>query len=147
MSSRISYLIIALLFVLSNTNVQAQDNDYLKHRKFFDICSIKKQCRECYTCEQNRYLVKLNNKDSKNITHVYYKFYSPVYNKIIEKEAKISGDKIEGKKIGQVYVCVINGTHWIFSRIGYADGSEVKFTLHDRMESFLQEPDECDCND
>lgn len=139
--------LLVTMFIAGNTALRAQDMDYLRHRKAFDICSIKKQCSECYTCNQNRYMVKINNVADKKIKGVYYKFYSPVFNKILEKEAKIQGDKIEAKKIGNVYVCVLDGRHWIFSKIVYADDSQVTFTLKDRMENYLQEPDECDCND
>ncbi len=147
MSSRLKLLLFASLFFIGSAATRAQDNDYLKHRKFFDICSIKKQCRECFSCNQNRYVVKIDNRADKKITRVYYKFYSPVFNKIIEKEAKLEGDVIIGKKTGLMYVCVLDGSHWIISKIEYADLSAVTFVLHDRMESYFQEPDECDCND
>ncbi len=147
MPSSLKTLLFAVLFLLTGRAVYAQDNDYLKHRKSFDICSIKKQCSECYECNQNRYVVKIENKSDKKIKHVFYKFYSPVFNKVLEKEAKVSGDKIPGRQTGMVYVCVLDVRHWIFSRIVYSDESSVTFTLHDRYENFVQEPDECDCND
>jgi hypothetical protein len=129
------------------SKVHAQDMDFLKHRKVFDICSIKKNCEHCFSCDQLRYIVKVNNKQDKKITHVYYKFYSPVFNKVLEKEAKVVGDKIGAKEIGQFYVCVFNVRHWIVSKIEYGDGSTTTFMLKDRLDNFFQEADECDCND
>jgi len=147
MLSRINILVITLLFLFNNAGLHAQDNDYLKHRKFFDICSIKKQCSECYTCNQLRFITRINNKTDKKIKNVYYKFYSPVFNKIVEKEAKIEGERIDAKHIGIIYTCVLDGQHWIISKIVYADESSETFVLHDRMENYVQEPDECDCNE
>lgn len=140
-------ILLVLIITIGSSSLRAQDMDYLKHRKVFDICSMKKQCRACYTCEQNRYVVKIRNSSDKQIKNVWYSFYSPVFNKVIEKEAKIQGDKIVAKTTGLVYVCVADGRHWIFSKIVYADESTVNFVLHDRMETYLQEPDECECND
>jgi hypothetical protein len=147
MSLRLKMLLLASLFLISKPALFAQDNDFLRHRKFFDICSIKKQCEHCNTCDQQRVIVKINNKENKKISNVWYKFYSPVFNRILEKEAKIVGDKIEAKQIGQFYVCVRDVHHWIVSKIVYADESVITFSIKDRIENFIQEPDECDCND
>ena len=144
---RFKFLLLLVLVSIVNSGLFAQDMDYLKHRKSFDICSIKKQCSECYSCGQNRYITKIQNKTDKKIKNVYYKFYSPVFNTIVEKEAIIKGDKIGPKEIGYFYVCLLDVRHWIVSKIVYADGTSTTFTLHERMENFLQEPDECDCND
>ncbi len=144
---RLKSLLLIFLFSVISSGLFAQDNDYLKHRKFFDICSIKKQCSECYSCGQDRYIVKILNKSDKKINNVFIKFYSPVFNKIVEKELKIQGNKIDAKSIGIVYACVLDVRHWVFSKIVYADESIVTFTLHDRMENYLQEPDECECNE
>lgn len=147
MSLRIKMLLFVCALLIGNSRIYAQDNDFLKHRKFFDICSIKKQCEHCYTCDQLRYIVKINNKENKKIKNIWYKFYSPVFNGVLEKEAKIEGDKIEARQIGQFYVCVRDVKHWIVSKIVYADGSVIYFSIKDRLENFIQEPDECDCND
>lgn len=144
---RFRFVLFLSLFLVVASALSAQDMDYLKHRKSFDICSIKRQCSDCNSCGQERYIVKIQNKTDKKIVGIYYKFYSPVFNKILEKEAKIEGNKLNGKEIGLVYVCVLDGTHWIFSKIEYSDETSTTFTLHDRMENFLQEADECDCND
>jgi hypothetical protein len=144
---RLRFALFLSLFLVVASGLYAQDMDYLKHRKSFDICSIKRQCSDCNSCGQDRYIVKIQNKTDKKIVGVYYKFYSPVFNKIIEKEAKIEGSKLNGKEIGLLYVCVLDGRHWIFSKVEYADETSTTFTLHDRMENYLQEADECDCND
>ncbi len=145
--SSMRMLLCAFTLLMSVPSSYAQDNDYLKHRKFFDICSIKKQCFGCHECKQDRYTVKLQNNTSKNIKSIYYKFYSPVFNKIIEKEAKITGDRIEGKRLGTAYVCVLDVSHWIVSKIVYEDESTETFTITERLENFIQEADESDCND
>lgn len=145
--SKLRMLLCVFVLFFAFTSAHAQDNDYLKHRKFFDICSIKKQCFGCHECNQDRYSVRLLNNTSKNIKSIHYKFYSPVFNKIIEKEAKITGDRIEGKRQATVYVCVLDVRHWIFSKVEYEDGSIENFTIKDRLENFIQEPDESDCND
>jgi hypothetical protein len=139
------FLALCCLVAVS-LGLRAQDVDFLKHRKAFDICSIKKQCAQCYTCNQERCMVRIQNKSDKKIVGVYYKFYSPVFNKIVEKEAKIEGNKIPGKEIGGFYICVIDARHWIISKVEYEDESAITYVLHDRMENFLQEADECDCN-
>ena len=143
---KFSFLFIPLIF-LCLSGLHAQDNDYLKHRKFFDLCSFHKQCSECYTCNERRYLVKIKNNDDKKIKEIYYTFYSRTFNKVLEKEGKIEGNKIDFHQTGLFYICVPDGQHWIISKIVYADETSVRFKLNDRLENFLQEPDECDCND
>ena len=145
--SHFKSLLFVVLFSVVSSGLLAQDNDYLKHRKFFDICTIKKQCSGCYSCGQERYIVKILNKSDKKINGVFIKFYSPVFNKIVEKEFIIQGKKIDPKSTGIVYACVLDVRHWIFSKIVYTDESSVTFKLNERMENYLQEPDECDCNE
>ena len=149
MSSRLRYLLFVPLFLLSFSAVKAQDYDYLKHSKIFNLCSFKRQCSQCYTCDQERYIVKIKNNVDKKITGVSYKFYSEVFNKVLTKEAKVEGKRIDNNQIGLLYICIPRGesTHWIISEIEYADGSKNSFTLKDRLGNFIQEPDECDCND
>ena len=144
-TKRVFLIIPFLLLCLSG--LRAQENDYLKHRKYFDLCSFHKKCSECYSCGEMRYLVKIRNNNDKKITGVYYSFYSRTFNKIIEKEGKIEGTKIDLHQNGLFYICVPDASHWIISRIVYADETSVHFKLNERMENFLQEPDECDCND
>lgn len=152
MLSRLKFLLFVPLFLLSIASANAQDIDYLKHGKTFDLCSFKKQCSECYTCTENRYMVKIKNKGDKKIKSVSYKFYSEVFNRVIEKEAKVQGNEIDPGQVGLFYICVPQGNHWVISKLVYiapsfGDDIEVNFVLHDRLESFIQEPDECECND
>ncbi len=147
MSSSLRFLLFIPLLFLCVSGLQAQDSDYLKHRKVFDLCSIHKQCSECYTCNDSRYLIKIKNNQDKRIKAVYYKFYSSTFNKIIEKEAKIEGNRIDVHQTGLFYVCVPDVRHWIISKIVYFDETSVTYKIQDRMENFIQEPDECDCND
>ena len=147
MLSRLGILLFVPLFLLSFTGVRAQDMDYLRHGKIFNLCGYKKECSQCYECAKRRYIVRILNKENKTIKKVSYKFYSDVYNKIMTKEATVKGDKIEPKQIGLLYVCVPNGDHWAISEIVYTDGTSYSFVVHDRLENFQQEADECDCND
>ncbi len=142
---KVSLLVPALLIGLSG--LRAQETDYLKHRKSFDLCGFKKECEHCYSCEKQRYIVKINNKEDKKITRITYSFYSDVFNKVLTKEADIKGKKIDPKSIGLFYICVPVGNHWAVRDIEYGDESKASFVVKERMNSFLQEADECDCND
>ncbi len=147
MLSLLRSLILVLLLTISGMAVRAQDNDYLKHGKMFCLCSIKLECSYCRECNDDRYSVKINNNQSKKITQVFYKFYSEPFNKILEREAKIDLREIAMNEPSIIHICVPNGNHWIISKIVYNDGSAVTFKIKDRMEKFMQEADECDCND
>ena len=141
-----SSILVIISFLFASPSLRAQDNDYLRHGKVFCLCSFKKECNNCYSCDKDRYQVKMENKLDKKITKISYKFYSEVKNRILEKEAKIEGNIIDPKHVGLFYICVPPGLHWVISEIDYADGSSNTFTLKDRMDSFVQEADECDCN-
>jgi hypothetical protein len=143
--SRFSLLLLLPLVFLFNT-VRAQDQDYLKHGKTFNLCWFKPECVKCNMCEKKRYHVKIRNNADKKITGVSVKFYSDVFNRILEKDAKVAADVILPKQIGYLYICIPDESHWIISKITYDDGTTATFTLHDRMDNFLQEADECDCN-
>jgi len=147
MLSKLKLLLLLPAMLLGRQTVNAQDHDYLKHGKIFCICSIKKDCAHCYDCEQQRYKVKIDNHADKQIKSISYSYYSEAYNKVMEKEAKVQGGHIDHHETGYLYVCVSHGQHWIISKITYADESVVNFKLHERLENFTQEPDECDCND
>jgi hypothetical protein len=138
-------LLVVLLF-LSFTSLHAQDVDYLRHGKIFCLCSYKRICSDCWECSRERYELKYHNKTDKKIKKISYKFYSSVYNKVLEKEAKIEGDVIDRNHIASVYICVPMGEHWIISEIVYSDDSKNTFSLSERLENFIQEPDECECN-
>jgi len=147
MLSKLKFLLFISVFCIGTSSVRAQSNDYLRHRKIFDLCSFKRECSNCYECGKQRYIVKINNKETKAIKKISYSFYSDVYNKILTKEATIKGDRIDPKQIGIFHICVPMGDHWAITEIVYADESAYKFIVRERMENFLQEPDECDCND
>ena len=147
MLSRFSVLLSVTILLFSSTGSFAGDNDYLRHNKFFYLCSFKRECTNCSECGKDRYNVKIQNRVDKKIKSVSYTFYSSVYNKLLTKDAVIEGQRIDPRAIGILYICSPEGLHWCISEIMYADGTSEHFTLHDRMETFLQEPDECDCND
>ena len=144
---RIKLVVLVSLMLLSATASFAVDNDYLKHTKAFYLCSFKRDCSNCFECGKQRYIVKIQNRVDKKIKSISYKFYSSVYNKLLTKEAKIEGGVIDSRAISLLYICVPDGQHWFISDIVYADGTTEAYTLHERLENFIQEPDECDCND
>jgi hypothetical protein len=145
MNFRFAFLfLLSILFLTPASN--AQSIDYLKHNKIFYLCSFKRECSQCYNCEHGRFLVRLENRLDKKINKISYKYYSEPQNRVVEKVAKIEGKVIDPKHIGLFYICVPEGAHWIVSDIDYTDGTSNIFTLKDRLETFIQEPDECDCN-
>ena len=147
MLSRLKTLLLIPLFLMGNSALHAQAIDYLRHRKAFDLCSYHLECSDCKECGKQRYIVKIKNNVDKKIKSISYVFYSDVYNKILTKQAQLKGDLLDGNEIGLLYVCIPNGTHWAISKIVYTDDSEVSFVVKDRLDNFIQEPDECDCND
>ncbi len=147
MLSRLRVLLCVSFLILSASASRAGDNDFLRHTKFFYICSIKRECTDCNDCSKQRYLVKIQNRLDKKIKSISYCFYSDVYNKLITKEAKIEGDRIDPRSVGLTHLCVPNGLHWTITAVEYTDGSSENFKLNERLENFNQEPDECDCND
>ena len=144
---RFTLLVVLSFLFIGGSKLQAQEFDYLKHGKVFNLCSFKKECTNCNTCSKQRYQVKIRNNMSKGIKSVSYVFYSEVFNKVITKEAKVVGDLISGKSVGNLFVCVQDGEHWAISKIIYDDDSAITFVVHERLNLFVQEPDECDCNE
>ena len=147
MQSRLRVLLCVSLLLSISAVSYAGDNDFLRHTKFFYICSIKRECTNCSDCGKQRFMIKIQNRLDKKIKTVSYAFYSDVYNKILTKESKIEGDRIDPRSIGLLYICVPEGLHWVITQIVYTDGSTEDFKLNERMENFTEEPDECDCND
>ena len=147
MLSRLKVLLFVPLFLLVCSGAHAQDLDYLKHGKIFNLCSYKYDCSNCNSCDKQRFQLKINNKANQAIKKISYVFYSEVFNKVLTKEAVIKAQRINAREIGYVYICVPEGGHWAINEIVYADGSKVNFIVHERLEKFIQEPDECDCND
>jgi hypothetical protein len=146
MASLIRIMLITVLFSLAYNFSGAQETDYLRHGKIFNFCSQKHVCAGCYTCENNRYEIKIRNNQDKKITAVRYKLYSSLYNHLETKEAKIEGSAINAQQTGILYICVSDIRHWYISEITYDDGTAATFGLHGGVNNFFQEPDECDCN-
>lgn len=145
-----SLLLVLLLAVCQTSVVSAQDKekptDYLKHNKYFWICTFKRQCSNCYDCGAQRLIVKIKNRVDKRILDVKYVYYSEAYNQVMTKSAKLEGKQIEALNTGTFYVCVPTDRHWAISEISYDDGTKQKFYLNERLESWFQEPDECECS-
>ena len=148
MLSSLKILVLLPLFLLCRPVLHAQelqDNDYLRHTKVFCLCSFEKECSGCYDCGKQKFVVKIKNRTDKKIKRISYVFYSDVFNRILNKDAKMDGD-IDPKAIGRLYVCIPNGKHWAISEIEYDDATTSKFVVKDRLDGFEQEPDECECN-
>ncbi len=140
--------ILLIVLLMSPVFVtHAQDKDYLKHGKDFCLCTYKRVCYDCWECSKDRYELKFHNKSDKKVKKISYMFYSEVYNKILEKDAKIQGNVIDRNHIALVYICLPQGEHWIISEVEYTDGTKNTYRIKERMENFIQEPDECDCNE
>lgn len=143
------YLLAALLLILCNVTTKAQEiekMDYLKHNKYFYLCSYQRQCSNCNSCTNQRYVVKIKNRVDKEIVNIKYAYYSSVQNRIMIEDAKLEGGLLDAKNIGLLYICVPDGKHWAISEIEYKDGTSYSFVVKDRFSHFFQEPDECDCN-
>lgn len=147
MLSRLGILLFVPLFLLTGFSLSAQEKDYWRHNKEYYLCSFKRDCSHCYDCGKQRYTVKIQNRTEKTMLKVYYVYYSSVYNRVLEKEAVLKGDKLEKKQIGLLNICVPDGLHWAITKISYDDGSTDSYVIKERLENFIQEPDECDCND
>lgn len=148
MLSRIKLLLFLPLFLMGKPAVHAQelqDNDYLLHTKVFYLCDFQRECSGCFECTRQKYWVKIKNRAAKKIAKVSYVFYSDVYNHIVTKEAKMEGP-IDPLTTGRLYVCIPDGKHWAISEIVYDDNTSVKYVVKDRLSTFEQEPDECECN-
>ena len=141
MPSRFAFFLLAASLLCGRSGF-AQDNDYLKHGKIFKCYDFKKTCEGCYTCEDNRYQVKIKNLSDKTIKSIRYKIYSDVYNKIETKEAKIEGNIISSMGSGIIYICVAEIKHWNISEITYNDNTTSTFIVQGGLEQFLQEADE-----
>ena len=148
MLSRLKILFFLPLFLLGKPALFAQelqDNDYLRHTKVFYLCAFERECSGCFDCGKQKYWVKIKNRAGKKIKKVSYVFYSDVFNRVLTKEAKMNGP-IDPQTTGRLYVCIPDGKHWAISEIVYDDDTNVKFVVKDRLSSFEQEPDECECN-
>jgi hypothetical protein len=148
MTVRLRSLFVLVFTVLFSSASYAQNEpmDYLRHMKYFNLCSMKKECSNCYSCSAQKVRLKIKNMSDKEVTHITYTYYSDVYKHLMVKEALLEGYQIDGNQTGFVYVCVPDSKHWAISELVYADGSNVRFEVKDDIRYFLQEADECDCN-
>ncbi len=146
MLTRMRLLLLLCAMALGTAKLNAQSIDYLRHNKIFNLCSYKLDCSGCYDCEQQKYTVKIKNLADKKIKKVSYVYYSAPRNKVVTREATIIGTVIDFKQVGFLNMCLPNGIHWAISEIVYEDDSKSTFVVKDRLEDFVQEPDECDCN-
>lgn len=132
--------------ILSLPALRAQSIDYLRHNKTFYLCDFEKDCSGCYDCEMQKYTVRIKNRVEKQIKEVSYVYYSAPRNKILTKKATIIGSVIDHNQVGLLNICIPNGLHWAISELVYADDSKISFVVKDRLDEFVQEADECDCN-
>ncbi len=146
MKIRIGLLLLLSGLFFSHTQLSAQSMDYLRHNKTFNLCSYERECSGCYDCNMQRYNVKVKNLVDKNIKQVTYQYFSETRRKVSTKVAVINNGKIEYNKIGYLTMCLPNGLHWAITEILYEDDSKATFEVKERLDQFLQEPDECDCN-
>lgn len=146
MKIRIGILLLLSGLFFSHTRLGAQSMDYLRHNKTFNLCSYELECSGCYDCNMQRYKVKVKNLVDKSIKQVSYQYFSETRRKVSTKVAVINNGKIEYNQIGYLTMCLPNGLHWAITEIVYEDDSKVTFEVKDRLDQFLQEPDECDCN-
>jgi hypothetical protein len=146
MKIRIGLLLLLSGLFFSHTQLSAQSMDYLRHNKTFNLCSYERECSGCYDCNMQRYNVKVKNLVDKNIKQVTYQYFSETRRKVSTKVAVINNGKIEYNQIGYLTMCLPNGLHWAITEILYEDDSKATFEVKERLDQFLQEPDECDCN-
>ncbi len=146
MAGRLSTLLFIPIFLLCSLFASGEDYSYNIHKKYFNLCSYKKECVGCESCPREMYKVKIKNVTDKKIKNIYYQYYSPLYQKVMTKEAVIEGDRVEKNDIGYLFICVKNNLHWAISKIVYEDNSDVSFVVDGPLRSYHQEPDECPCN-
>lgn len=146
MKIRIGLLLLLSGLFFSHTQLSAQSMDYLRHNKTFNLCSYERECSGCYDCNMQRYKVKVKNLVDKNIMQVTYQYFSETRRKVSTKVAVINNGKIEFNQIGYLTMCLPNGLHWAITEILYEDDSKATFEVKERLDQFLQEADECDCN-
>ena len=146
MNIRIGLLLLLSGLFFSHARLSAQSMDYLRHNKTFNLCSYERECSGCYDCNMQRYKVKVKNLVDKSIKQVSYQYFSETRRKVSTKIAVINNGKIDYNQLGYLTLCLPNGLHWAITEIVYEDDSKVSFEVKDRLDQFLQEADECDCN-
>lgn len=146
MLNRAKALLLICVSSLSFSQLSAQTMDYLRHNKYFYVCGFERDCSGCYDCEMQKHSVRIKNRDEKQIKQISYVYYSAPRNKIVTKQATIIGSVIDQNQVGVLNICIPNGLHWAISEVVYADDSKRSFVVKDRLDEFVQEADECDCN-
>lgn len=143
---RSKFLILLCASAISFSSLHAQSMDYLRHNKFFYLCGFERDCSGCYDCEMQKHTVRIKNRADQQIKQVSYVYYSAPRNTVVTKQATIIGSVIDHNQVGVLNICIPNGLHWAISEVVYADDSKVSFVVKDRLDEFIQEADECDCN-
>lgn len=143
---RAKFLILLCATAVSFSSVRAQSIDYLRHNKYFYLCGYERDCSGCYDCEMQKHTVRIKNRSEKQIKQISYVYYSAPRNKVVTKQATIIGSVIDNNQVGVLNICIPNGLHWAISEVVYTDDSKVAFVVKDRLDEFVQEADECDCN-
>jgi len=146
MLANLRYFLLIALFCTLLPELRAQDHSYFSHKKYFYLCSFKKQCTGCESCTRDIYKVRIKNNSDKKIKSVFYTFYSPVNQHEMTREAVIEGDMVDAGHEGILYLCINSPIHWAITRIVYADDSQQDFLVDGPISKFHQEADECDCN-
>jgi hypothetical protein len=146
MNIRIGLALLLSIAFITPSRLSAQSIDYLRHNKIFNLCSYKLECSGCYDCNMQRYTVKVKNLVNKSIKQVSYQYFSETRKRVYTKVGVITGGLIDYNQIGFITMCLPNKLHWAITEIVYDDDSKVTFEVKDRLDLFVQEPDECDCN-
>src|ERR1700741_183133 len=82
-----SLFTLVFITVFGSAYAQKEPMDYLRHMKYFNLCSMKKECSNCYSCSAQKVKLKIKNMSDKEITHITYTYYSEVYKHLMIKEA------------------------------------------------------------
>lgn len=146
MSVRFALLLLICISLFGAPAATAGDHNYFQHKKIFHLCKIQKECFYCESCSKEMYKLKIKNVTDKKVKSVYYQFWSPLYKKVITREAVIEGDLIDKQNIGYLFICVDNRYHWTISKIVYEDNTDETFLVEGPLKKFHQDADECDCN-
>lgn len=144
---RMRILLFLCVSIMCSVKAGAQSIDYIRHTKTFFLCDFQRECSGCYDCDRQKYTVKIKNLVDKKIKKVSYVYFSSIHNKIVTKEAVIIGTVIDHNQVGFLNMCLNNDRHWAISEIVYEDDSKISFVVKDRLDTYIQEPDECDCNE
>ena len=144
---RMRILLFLCVSIICSARAGAQSIDYIRHTKTFFLCDFQRECSGCYDCDRQKFTVKIKNLSEKKIKKVFYVYFSNIHNRVVTKEAVIIGEVIDHNQIGFLNMCLNNDYHWAISELVYEDDSKISFVVKDRLDTYIQEPDECDCNE